>query len=212
MKFSKEVFFEPWICSNYSTGGIFGKKILALGESHYCDVEECGGCMPGHRFESCDMTSDVVRKYIEAETSPEDKWVSTFRKFERFLVNDYTESVDSKNIWESIAFYNYLQIAISGVRKAGESNDYKDSETAFFEVLNKLRPDLVIVWGKRLYFAMPGDRWQEDKPIMVGKFTAYTGSYEIKGGTKIRVIAINHPSTAFSWDAWHVRVLKPELL
>ena len=36
-------FFEPWIGENYENGGLFGKKILALGDSHYCDsCEVCG--------------------------------------------------------------------------------------------------------------------------------------------------------------------------
>lgn len=29
-------YFEPWIGENYENGGIFGKKILVLGDSHYC--------------------------------------------------------------------------------------------------------------------------------------------------------------------------------
>ena len=32
--------FRPYVGTNYSTGGIFGKKILTLGESHYCDESE----------------------------------------------------------------------------------------------------------------------------------------------------------------------------
>lgn len=30
-------YFEPWVGENYENGGTFGKKILVLGNSHYCN-------------------------------------------------------------------------------------------------------------------------------------------------------------------------------
>ena len=36
----EHVFFEPWKGRDYETGGVFGKKILAIGESFYCSEEE----------------------------------------------------------------------------------------------------------------------------------------------------------------------------
>jgi len=30
------IFFESFVGSAYSTGGIFGKRVMILGESHYC--------------------------------------------------------------------------------------------------------------------------------------------------------------------------------
>ena len=35
----KNVFFKPWVGKNYESGGIFGRRILVLGEAHIC-----GGC------------------------------------------------------------------------------------------------------------------------------------------------------------------------
>lgn len=32
-----EVFFQPFVGKDYQRGGIFGKRIMVLGESHYCD-------------------------------------------------------------------------------------------------------------------------------------------------------------------------------
>ena len=37
------VFFQPFVGKDYTTGGIFGKRIMVLGESHYCD-EGCTDC------------------------------------------------------------------------------------------------------------------------------------------------------------------------
>ena len=40
---SVNVFFQPFVGKDYTTGGIFGKRIMVLGESHYCD-EGCTDC------------------------------------------------------------------------------------------------------------------------------------------------------------------------
>ena len=39
-------FFSPRIGKDYARGGIFGKRILVLGESHYCGTgcADCGEC------------------------------------------------------------------------------------------------------------------------------------------------------------------------
>jgi len=29
-----KLFFRPWVGSAYATGGIFGKRVMVLGESH----------------------------------------------------------------------------------------------------------------------------------------------------------------------------------
>ena len=36
----KYVKFRPWVGEKYHTVGIFGKKILVLGESHYCKEDK----------------------------------------------------------------------------------------------------------------------------------------------------------------------------
>ena len=39
---SSNIFFQPFVGNDYANGGIFGKRIMILGESHYCDEEMCG--------------------------------------------------------------------------------------------------------------------------------------------------------------------------
>lgn len=60
--------FEPWVGENYESGGIFCKKILVLGDSHYCSgSKNCEGrgvamgvsCIP-------DFTKKVVIKNLSA--------------------------------------------------------------------------------------------------------------------------------------------------
>ena len=202
----EHVFFEPWVGKNYQTGGIFDKKILVLGESHYCGNKKCmkncgilkspeGGCE--------DFTQNMIINYLNGYT---DTWTPSFRKFERSLVNKETTIEESQNIWNSVAFYNFLQIAMERAREGGCAEDYEVAGTIFLEVINELQPDVIIVWGtSRLYYNMPGvkDGWIEGEELKIDGWKVPNGYYKLQNGKKSRVIAVYHPSTGYSWDWWH---------
>lgn len=67
------VFFQPFVGKDYTTGGIFGKRIMVLGESHYCD-EGCADCgnISSHR-ECMAFTNGVVGDYLN-EQKPRERW------------------------------------------------------------------------------------------------------------------------------------------
>lgn len=208
----KRVFFEPWVGGNYNTGGIFNKKILVLGESHYCANPECknkcgfkdfpdGGCE--------DFTQNTVHDYLDPKKE-RNTWMPTYLKFERSLVGDYTTPEKSKEIWNSIAFYNYLQVALTEARKAGSKEDYEDSKEPFFEVINKLQPDLIIIWGVRLFYKLPEEGWTEGDPLIIDGYDVKNGYYQLNNGNKVRCIAVYHPSTGYSWDWWY-KVISSQL-
>lgn len=202
----EHVFFHPWVGKNYPNGGIFGKKILVLGESHYCGSPNCmGRCGLKDFPEGCEdlTTTGVIEKYLSGF---KDKWTPTFRKFERSLVNKETTIEESNEIWQSLAFYNYLQIAMTDTRQGGEYEDYQEAGQAFFEVCEKLLPDLIIVWGTgRLYNNMVDKFWEPGKELIVDGYSVLNGYYILPNGKKIRVIAVWHPSTSrgYSWDWWY---------
>ncbi len=53
---NSNIFFQPFVGKDYANGGIFGKRIMILGESHYCD-ESCTDCG------DCQSTSGVYELY-----------------------------------------------------------------------------------------------------------------------------------------------------
>ena len=198
----EHVFFEPWVGKNYQTGGIFDKKILVLGESHYC-----GGCNQcGLEYSSkCEEmnTIGMIQKLLQGHTAT---WTPTFRKFERSLVNHDTTLEDSCKIWNSVAFFNFLQIDMVTARRGGTPADYENGGKAFLEVINELQPDVIVVWGtSRLYYNMPGvrDGWIEGEELKIDGWKVPNGYYKLQNGKKSRVIAVYHPSTGYSWDWWH---------
>ena len=151
---NSNIFFQPFVGKNYVNGGIFGKRIMILGESHYCD-EECVDCG------------------------------------------------DSRLIWNSVIFFNYLQAAMGGPREAGTAEQYHQAGKAFFEVIEKYQPEYVIVWGKRLWNNLPNVGWQDGDDIVVDGYPVATGAYLLSNGKQVKVMAVNHPSVGYSWDYWH---------
>lgn len=204
----KYVRFEPWKGKNYLTSGLNGKKILAIGESFYCSEEEAD------KFASA-LTEKVVNDYLAIRNGEfrenKGEWTNTYLKFERSLVGEETTPERSREIWNSIAFYNYLQIPMSGARESGSPIDYKNAEKAFFDVINELQPDLIIVWGVgKLFNNMPEDRWTWGKRLDVDGWDINNGYYQLDNEKQVRCIAVYHPSTGYQWDWWY-KVIKGEL-
>lgn len=197
----RSTFFKPWVGKDYKTGGLFNRKIMILGESHYCG-EDCKECGNSELFDCSQFTIDVIKNYLDANVERE-RWMSTFLKFERSLVNHVTSPEESKAIWDSVIFYNYLQFAMHGPRQAGTSEQYKASEEPFFSVLELYQPDLMIVWGTQLWNQLPGDKWEDGKQLLVDDYPIQNGYYCLTNGNKVRTICVYHPSVGYSWDYWY---------
>lgn len=154
------VFFRPFVGASYAGGGLFGKRIMVLGESHYCDegCADCGNCLR-HR-ECMEFTSGVVEQYLDRDVERQ-RWMQTLLKFERSLVGCETDQAQSQRIWQSVVFYNYLQVAMGGPREAGTAAQYRQAGEALFDVMEKYQPECLIVWGNRLWDKLPGERWTD---------------------------------------------------
>lgn len=187
----KNVFFKPWVGTEYSSGGIFGKRILVLGESHYTDDEP-----------EPNLTIEVMKEYLSYETTIP-PYLQSFNKFERSLVGTTTGGAIRKQIWNSVVFYNYLQVSMSGPRQAGQKSDYADAAEAFYEILEAYRPEIVIVWGYRLWDTIPADRWEWGEEITLDGELSRIGCYLLVDGTRVKAIPVKHPSAGYSWNKWH---------
>lgn len=199
----EHVLFEPWKGRDYKTGGVFGKKILAIGESFYCSDEDIKKLPEG-----TSLTDKVVKDYLAIRNGEfrdnNGRWTNTYLKFERSLKGKKTTPEDSQEIWNSIAFYNYLQVPMSGARESGTPEDYKESENAFFEVIEELQPELIIVWGvTKLFYSLPEEKWTEGEDLIVDGNHVKNGYYQLKNEKSSRLIAVYHPSTGYSWNRWH---------
>ena len=176
MRSESHIHFPPWIGKKYNDG-IGGKKILVLGESHYCAKPE-------------DDTPFVTRMVIENLLDPaaeHEAYKNTYTKFERALAGKVLDWQEKAELWNSIIFYNYVQIPMTGPRISPTVEEFKDSAQAFFEVLDRYCPDCVIVWGKRLYNNLPQEGCQgPDLQLPDGTFQE-TWIYTLTGGKRVHV-------------------------
>lgn len=193
---------------------------MVLGDSHYGSVT------------SPSITKDVLAQYLNPNIEREG-WMNTFLKFERSLVGKETTKQDSQTIWSSLLFYNYLQVLLDGPREAGTDQQYQDSEDAFFQVLEEYQPEILIVWGKRLWKKLPYKNWEEGDPVFIdtsyddndgsngfGDGTGFGGGrgsdngigdrygidngyYKLKSGRVVRTFCVYHPSAGYDWRFWH---------
>lgn len=198
----ENVFFQPWVGSNFPSGGIFGKKIMVLGESHYCK-HDCSDCGSENQKPKCaSFTQERLYEYLYHYEDC-DGWKKTYCKFERALANTYTNHDQSVEIWNSLLFYNYVQIAMSESRVSPTTEQYTAGQKAFFEVLEKYRPEYILCWGKLLWQHMPnlGVRGETIEDVDLGPVP--TWEYTLSDGFVVKMIRLRHPSAGFSWDKWH---------
>lgn len=226
----KCVKFRPWVGANYKKG-FQGKKILILGESHYCKEDDnrtelCkikwaknnSRCNHNCMNNSCyDMTRALVEdeysKYrLEYNSLPKVdnkgdkisyKHLQTLLCFERNVLGRETSPEDSVLFWQSVAFYNYMQHAQSGPSKSLENKDKEYYEKAFQEILEELKPKYIIVWGKRLHNdnLLPDS---EVSTIKVGEYEIPIRKFAVEDGV-VQALIVEHPCCPCgkSRKKWH---------
>ena len=190
MSNNSKIFFKPWVGSEYQTGGVYGKKVLVLGESHYGDSPD-----------DTDDTTGTVKEFIyEYWGAP---YQQTFLCFERALAGREINQEEREQLWNSIMFYNFFQKSTTGPRTGPDISVQQESEEAFRELLEQYQPDAIIVWGVRLYKLLPG--WDgTETTIKVDNDSTRVWCYTVNG-KKIPALCVHHPSSPSGkcWPYWH---------
>lgn len=187
---SEEPYFEPWSGEHYRSG-VEGVRLLLVGDSHYAADAEDG---------NSELTRNVVRRVVGGE-------------YMRFFANTQLVISGSTNgtevaLWDSIAFYNYVQELAGATHEAIPTTSmYRKAASPFERVLHRLKPDGVLVLCKRTWLKIGTD------------FPHGTNSTPMGGDDDIRHWAypsglamvstwINHPSGSHGFKPadWYDRV------
>ncbi len=202
--------FLPWVGAKYENGILGydnnnailygttpnqGKKIMVLGESHYCANPQTEATK--------DITINVIKDLMNP-LSEHEGYKNTYTKFAKsFIGNIEYNQKNKEEFWQHVLFYNYVQTPITGTRIAPSESQFQESEKAFFEILSQYQPDLVIVWGKRLYTNLPQKGKQlSDLGITQGEYAGNATeiwSYQIQTKT-IALMPITHPSAGYELE------------
>lgn len=196
---SKYVNYWPYIGKGYFN---CAEKILVLGDSHYLsDVSRRSEIEKYHTLTNEVILADYLgQKYTQDFSSFEDfpKWIGLNQKYLKGYRNTANMLAHAGNqlsdyVWTNLAFFNFFQKPVADRPGSHEwleadYNNYINHATAALdEVMQKLNPDIVLVWGKTDLF----EKWTpQDK----------TRRYP-----HAKFFAINHPSyniQSEKKDAW----------
>jgi len=189
----ENVKLRPWVGSLYNSTGLNGRKLMILGESHYCG--DCDTCKKIN--EKCDFTTWVIENYLlykngKVKFAPS---MNTFTKFVNVFYGKHCNREIITNFWNSIIFYNYVQKSLKGPRMSPTNEMFKNSLPAFYEILKEYNPDIIIIWGERLWNNLPKNGyWSENKIFdeKGGKLYFYNN-----GKKNIPAYLIYHPSSSY---------------
>lgn len=163
-----KIIFDPWIGSRYESENHFGRRVLVLGESHYGEVSETRPT----------FTKEIIKRLGQDERS------AFFTKVAKVLLDFdadmYISYSQRSEIWEDVAFYNYIPGFVSeDARVRPSSEQWESAPLPFKQVIDMLKPQFILVLGKELGAQIP---------IV---------------DPSITVCVIQHPSTGFSYEVWN---------
>ena len=204
----EKYFFKPFVGDNYQQG-ISGKKILVLGDSHYCESidsssEVCRACCRNHvNIKTCKgihkednlslETIGVMKEYLKKEYVQ--KCEHGYENFMRTFCNKDVMTLSERiSFWNSVSFYNYCQYFLPSYNKSAHKHSklVEDFEP-FKSVLKELNPDIFFVWGKPV------------ANILINTFgkdalALKKNIYRVKcDGVSYIMCCIHHPSSYYSW-------------
>ena len=198
----KKVFFEPWVGKDYYNNRVFfKKKILILGESHYCQYDckyrYCGDI--SNKQEKCrKMTEQVINEQISEDGNK----FAIYTKVAKLLLDKVDiDRSDKIEFWNSVSYYNYIQESLYGPRKRPTQEMWINSEKPFKEVMNELIPDFLLILGSDLWQHMSGIEildWEKGpliKDESQKEQTWYYPFYSDKKEKRTLALWINHPSS-----------------
>lgn len=193
INFSKNVFFIPYKGSKYEQG-YKNKRILVLGESHYCADDD--GCTDIEKYPEWEsLTNNVIQslKDYQQGNIKHIRWMNTFTQFAKAFNNGEMSSEEIIDFWERVVFYNYVQVPTISPGVSPSKEDFTNSEKGFWEVLEAYEPDIIIAWSERLWTNMPDNgeyRKKDNTTINNGKGLYY---YKVKN-KEIPAMYVVHPS------------------
>ncbi|MBN2941637.1 MAG: hypothetical protein JTJ18_06300 [Streptococcus sp.] len=190
----KHVNAYPFVGKDYEKGFLnSGKKVLILGHSHY-DADSAG-CPCHHSF-----TIEMMDGFLSGEDGA---YYKGFTSQTKALLNREISVDDRGYVWNQVAFYNFIQFNLEapGVKETDEQ--FNDSIPAFKEVLEELKPDVIIVWGYGLFDRLYGlGETDGEEMSLTNGDKVYTRWFSTGGEDKALMIRQHHPSRSYSWCEW----------
>lgn len=190
--------FEPWKPAGENPR-FNGVRLLILGESHYDEGETYP---PEGQKE---FTQYIVKR-----------WGAEAEGYQRFFNNIYAtlngdgahwSSNEYKRFWSRVFFYNYVQSFVpGGARERPTGKMFDESADAFHAVLDDVKPEAVLVMGKKTWKKM-----SERDATRVGRDEDGLGAiwrYQYSGGACFAAHTRHPSSHGYSPAKWRPKALR----
>lgn len=193
--------WKPWIGNEYETGGIFNKKILILGESHYGTEEDSW-------FQNQELTRLTIQEKIGE--APNDNYfhkkafhTNIFKAF-----NDLNPTNENLiKFWHSVSYFNYIQGSVGEkARIRPKKEDWENSFKSVHSTLKILEPDVIVVLGYTLWKNI----WKRFDFDIYEKtdFNNHHNIHRLRDYNNPLMFCIKHPSAGFSSNYFRSHILK----
>lgn len=212
------VFFNPVAGKNYATKeSLFSKKILVLGDSHYCDCECTSRETCGDKLlhpDCLNFTEEIINMYLNPECNgTRFSWKRSYSRFINSMYGHSANQEERESFFDSIVFYNFLQNAAG--KNWNDANNYDHGQNqhlkAFYVVLDNYMPDVVISWGNRLWNTLRND-WgygeAEKKPLTINNEEFHSRYYYPYKNKIIMLIGATHPSSSKFGNTFYHELFK----
>lgn len=138
-----DLYFDPWIGARYrdwpadiAAAPVY--PIHILGESHYGEA---------HEYRPSFTREVIASRALRPSPGP------FFQNLTK-LVTFSAAQPDRANVWDTLAFSNYIQDFLPGPRLPPSAAMWERGHRAFRELLNRYQPDAILVLGQRLWNGM----------------------------------------------------------
>jgi hypothetical protein len=178
--------FLPWIGDEYNAAS---QRLLVVGISHYET--------PGDEYP--EFTREIVEGWVNHN---ETRGLPYFTKLMTALTG--APGHVRKEVYSRLAFMNFCQTYVSGVKVSPTKQQWERGREAFVETLAELRPTHILATGITLWDELP----PFSREIAVSGFgPKEIGIYSV-GGNEAVATYMKHPSSyAYSGAVEHVRIL-----
>lgn len=180
----------PWVGKDYEKSN---PKVLILGLSVY------GGRSRKNRIQ--DMIESV--KENEWTHSFFTKVLNTFNDEDHWLeINNDEYYLDRNTFWNSMAFYEYLLHVFKKAKDAIDKKYYEEAKEPFIEVVQVLKPDIILCMGYSTYDNLPEmGKYFKTYNLENEELEVWEYSFASKRTFALR---IKHPSNGrgFNSDNW----------
>jgi hypothetical protein len=152
----RHVYFRPWIGTEYEGEGLWGRRVLIVGESHYdewADLPIEGRPPPlvtKHELPQT-FTEECIRDVASGEGG------ARFWTLVRLRLGGAEYDRQQPSIfWSKVAFYDFIQSAVEGGPGSRPTPvQWQAAAMPFREALETLRPDRVLFTGRQLWEHVP---------------------------------------------------------